>query len=105
MIKNEYYPTASRVSEYNYDVAERSFYFDVDQSPLGRLSKPFIMRLAAAFAPLLKQAQAKGRPSAAVPTGRIGTGSTSRRSILRQPASPQEPRQSRLAGSADYFAD
>jgi hypothetical protein len=39
------------VSEYNYDIVERSYYFDVNQ--------PFMMRLAAAFAPLFKQTQAR----------------------------------------------
>ena len=41
-----------------------------------------------------------GRPSIAVPTGRIRTGSISRRFALRRLAFPQEPRQSRPAGSA-----
>ena len=47
------------VSEYNYDVAERSYYFDPNQPPLGRFSKPFMMRLAAACAPLFKKSQAR----------------------------------------------
>jgi hypothetical protein len=41
-----------------------------------------------------------GRPSIAVPTGRIRTGSISRRFALTRLAFPQEPRQSRPAGSA-----
>jgi hypothetical protein len=47
------------VSEFNYDIAERSYYLDVNQPPLGRFSRPFMMRLAAAFAPLFKQTQAR----------------------------------------------
>lgn len=47
------------VSEYNYDIAERSYYLDVNQPPRRRFSKPFTMRVAAAFAPLLRQAQAR----------------------------------------------
>ena len=47
------------VSEYNYDIAERSYYLDLNQLPLGRFSKPFMMRLAAAFAPLLRQGQTR----------------------------------------------
>jgi hypothetical protein len=47
------------VSEYNYDIAERSNYLDVNQPPLGRFSRPFMMRLAAAFSPLFKQTQAR----------------------------------------------
>ena len=47
------------ISEYNYDIAERSYYFDGNQPPLGRFSKPFLMRLAAAFAPLVQEGQAR----------------------------------------------
>jgi hypothetical protein len=47
------------VSEYNYDIAERSYYLDPRQPILGRFSKPFMMRLAAAFAPLFRQQQAR----------------------------------------------
>jgi hypothetical protein len=47
------------VSEYNYDIAERSYYLDVNRPPLGRFSKSFLMRLAAAFAPLLEQGRAR----------------------------------------------
>lgn len=37
------------VDEYNYDVAERSWYIEPDGNPLGRFSKAFLMRIAAAF--------------------------------------------------------
>jgi hypothetical protein len=47
------------VSEYNYDIAERSYYLDVNQPPLGRFSRPFMMRLATAFAPLFQQRRAR----------------------------------------------
>ncbi len=47
------------ISEYNYDIAERSWYLDVNQHPLGRFSKPFMIRLASAFAPLFKKRQAR----------------------------------------------
>ncbi len=37
------------VDEYNYDVAERSWYIEPDEKTLGRFSKAFMMRIAAAF--------------------------------------------------------
>lgn len=37
------------VDEYNYDVAERSCYIEPDEKALGRFSKAFMMRIAAAF--------------------------------------------------------
>lgn len=37
------------VDEYNYDVAERSWYIEPDQKALGRFSKAFMTRIAAAF--------------------------------------------------------
>ncbi|MCK3779512.1 hypothetical protein MZK49_22710 [Ensifer sesbaniae] len=37
------------VDEYNYDVAERSWYIEPDEPALGRFSKAFMMRIAAAF--------------------------------------------------------
>jgi hypothetical protein len=37
------------VDEYNYDVAERSWYIEPDGKALGRFSKAFMMRVAAAF--------------------------------------------------------
>ncbi len=47
------------VSEYNYDVAERSCCLDPNQPALGRFSKPFMMRLAAAFLPGFKSRGAR----------------------------------------------
>jgi len=47
------------VSEYNCDIAERSYYLNVDQPPLGRFTRPFMMRLAAAFAPLFREGRAR----------------------------------------------
>ena len=47
------------VSEYNYDIAERSWYLDINQPALGRFSKPFMTRLASAIAPLFREAQAR----------------------------------------------
>ncbi|QPB18786.1 hypothetical protein [Rhizobium sp. 007] len=37
------------VDEYNYDIAERSYYLEPGQDSLGRFSKPFMMRVAATF--------------------------------------------------------
>lgn len=37
------------VDEYNYDVAERSWYIGPDEQALGRFSKALMMRIAAAF--------------------------------------------------------
>ena len=47
------------VSEYNYDIAERSWYLNANRAPLGRFSKSFVMRLAAAAAPLFKKREAR----------------------------------------------
>jgi hypothetical protein len=47
------------VSEYNYDIVERSWYLNANRTPLGRISKSFVMRLAAAAAPLFKQGDAR----------------------------------------------
>ena len=47
------------VSEYNYDIAERSYYLDPRQAVFGRFSKPFVMRIAAAFAPMFKLGRAR----------------------------------------------
>ncbi|TCN17236.1 hypothetical protein [Sinorhizobium americanum] len=38
------------VDEYNYDVAERSWYIEPETKTLGRFSKAFMMKIAAAFA-------------------------------------------------------
>lgn len=45
------------VDEYNYDIAERSWYIERGSHILGRLSKAFMMMIAAAFA----QARQSGR--------------------------------------------
>ncbi|EHH06252.1 hypothetical protein MEA186_29082 [Mesorhizobium amorphae CCNWGS0123] len=37
------------VDEYNCDIAERSRYIESDGKPLGRFSKAFMMKIAAAF--------------------------------------------------------
>lgn len=37
------------VDEYNYDVAERSWYIEPDQKVLGRFSKAFVIKTATAF--------------------------------------------------------
>lgn len=37
------------VDEYNYDIAERSWYIEADGKPLGRFSKAFMMKIAGAF--------------------------------------------------------
>ncbi|MFC0808968.1 hypothetical protein ACFHWW_26605 [Ensifer sp. P24N7] len=47
------------VSEYNYDIAEKSFYFDTTQDPIGRFGKRFMQRLATAAAPLFRQGGAR----------------------------------------------
>ena len=47
------------VSEYNYDIAERSWYLDANRAPLGRFSKPFVMRLAEAAALLFRKREAR----------------------------------------------
>ncbi len=38
------------VDEYNYDIAEHSWYIEPDAKALGRFSKAFMMKIAAAFA-------------------------------------------------------
>ena len=42
------------VDEYNFDIAESSYYLDLGQEPRGRLSKSFMMKLAAEFSPFFK---------------------------------------------------
>jgi hypothetical protein len=42
------------ISEFNYDVVERSFHLDINEPIRGRFSKPFMMRLAQAFLPVFK---------------------------------------------------
>ncbi|ESZ08391.1 hypothetical protein X737_33090 [Mesorhizobium sp. L48C026A00] len=45
------------VDEYNYDIAERSWYIESDGKPLGRFSKAFMMKIAGAFI----EARSEGR--------------------------------------------
>ena len=47
------------VSEYNYDIAERSFYLDPGVPPLGRFSRSFMMQLAKQAAPLFRRPHAR----------------------------------------------
>ncbi|GLK70213.1 hypothetical protein KHC23_20335 [Ancylobacter dichloromethanicus] len=47
------------VSEYNYDIAERSFYLDAGDPFLGRFSRSFVGQLAAAVSPLFQAGQAR----------------------------------------------
>ncbi|MDM9649312.1 hypothetical protein [Rhizobium sp. S163] len=37
------------IDEYNYDIAERSWYIEPDENVLGRFSKAFMMKIAASF--------------------------------------------------------
>ena len=47
------------VSEYNYDVVERSYYLDPNQEPIGRFSKEFMQQLAVSAEPLFKKGGAR----------------------------------------------
>lgn len=47
------------VSEYNYDIAERSYSLDVNQDPIGRFSKQFMQRLADEARPLFRRGGAR----------------------------------------------
>lgn len=47
------------ISEYNYDIAETSFYLDPDQPPLGRFGRSFMKQVALAIAPMLKKPRAR----------------------------------------------
>lgn len=38
------------IDEYNYDIAERSWYIEPEGKTIGRFSKTFMMKIAAAFA-------------------------------------------------------
>jgi len=49
------------VSEFNYDVAEQSFYYDPNSEVLGSFSKSFLGKIAGDFRPFLAQ-----------PTARVG---------------------------------
>lgn len=47
------------LSEYNYDIAERSVCFDPDARIYGRFSKTFLTRIAERFRPHLKAGEAR----------------------------------------------
>ena len=47
------------VSEYNYDILERSFNFDPSQKPLGQFSPRFLEDIRQAFLPTLRSRQSK----------------------------------------------
>ena len=47
------------VSEYNYDIVERSFYLDPSEPVLGRFSRSFMMQLAPRVAGLFRGGQAR----------------------------------------------
>ena len=55
----EFKRTWVTVSEYNYDVAERSFYLDPNAPILGHFSRSFMMQLASAAAPLFRHRSAR----------------------------------------------
>lgn len=47
------------VSEFNHDIAEKSFYYDANTEVLGSFSRGFLAKVAAAFKPYLAQPGAK----------------------------------------------
>lgn len=47
------------VSECNYDILERSYYFDWRQTPIGRFSEASLERVRQAFAPFLAAGSAR----------------------------------------------
>lgn len=47
------------VSEYNYDIAERSHYLEPNQEPFGRFSNQFMQRVAQEAAPLFRHGGAR----------------------------------------------
>lgn len=47
------------VSEYNHDIAERSFYFEPHSEVLGQFSKAFLGKIAAAARPFIMQQSAR----------------------------------------------
>jgi hypothetical protein len=47
------------IDEYNFDIAEVSWYLDLGQAPRGRLSKTFMMRLATEFRPFFRDARSR----------------------------------------------
>ena len=56
---SEFHEAWITISEYNYDIAERSFYFDPSAPILGRFSRSFVTQLARAAAPLFRRVQAR----------------------------------------------
>lgn len=47
------------VSECNYDILERSYYFDTRQEPVGRFSDAFLEEIRMAFKPFLAKGSAR----------------------------------------------
>jgi hypothetical protein len=47
------------VGEYNYDIAERSFYFEPNQKPWGRFGQHFLEEIRQSLRPLLAQGQGR----------------------------------------------
>lgn len=47
------------VSEYNYDILERSYHFDAGEPPQGRFSEAFLEGIRQAFAPHLAAGNAR----------------------------------------------
>ncbi|MGO1075265.1 hypothetical protein [Inquilinus sp. CA228] len=47
------------IDEYNFDIAEWSYYLDLSQEPRGRFSKSFMMKLAAECSPFFKTRQSR----------------------------------------------
>lgn len=47
------------VSEYNYDILERSWDFPVNRPPLGRFSRPFLRQIEKALLPTLRGHQGR----------------------------------------------
>ena len=47
------------VSEYNYDILERSWDFPLNRPPIGRFSRPFLRQIEQAFLPTLRSKQGR----------------------------------------------
>jgi hypothetical protein len=47
------------VSEYNYDIAEQSWYYELNRPPLGTFSAPFLREVAKALRATLSKAAAR----------------------------------------------
>lgn len=47
------------LSEYNFDVAEDSFYYEPQEQPLGRFSEAFLARIIMAALPILKSTRSR----------------------------------------------